>query len=738
MKKLLLKLMVIVLCSQLSAEIQVIKPVSKNKHSFAIVADQKTYNKTREAITAYRDAVEYDGLACYMVIENNETPETIKQAVQKIYKQEKYFEGIVLVGDIPVPMIRDAHHLSSAFKMNPARFGFERSSIASDRYYDDFGLKFDFIKQDTNNVTLYYYSLRADSPQRIEKDIYSARIKAPVKTYEKYNLIEQYLTRISQQKREHHSIKNVMTFAGHGYHSESLASWEWSLLTMKEQFPQLYTPGHSIKNLNHASSDDMKKIILAELQNPALDIALFHAHGGDDAQYLNGYPNAKNINENIRDIKLHIRSKLRQAKRWKKDPAKYQEYFQNKYGIPEDWFAGAFDDSVQRADSLYGAGLDIYSKDLKNIETQPKFVIFDECYNGQFIKKSYIAGTYLFSGGNTITTVANSVNVKQDIWANEFIGMINMGFRIGEWHKTRTYLESHLIGDPTFHFYDNLPKKLVRNLINSTNKKYWQKKLKNSNPIIRGIAVKQLFEMNKKAMIPQLVKIYKKEASYIVRLQALKCLADTRSQEFERILCVSIHDPAEMIRRITALWMSKIGNQEYLPELADRIYNDHSIRVSRQIKDGMGLIDPIKSLTSVKDAINNMPEIVDKATLEKRITRSFNRHKVWLNDELLGTLNNDTLTVKAKRSAVRTFRNYTFHNAVEPLCKSLRDKDNDLQLRVDIAEALGWFTFSKHRKTILETCDKLLLEKNLDNKIKNEIQKTKNRIVQGANNSISP
>ena len=47
-------------------------------------------------------------------------PEPIREQLVKLHENEKTpLEGCVFIGDIPIPMIRDAHHLSSAFKRSP-------------------------------------------------------------------------------------------------------------------------------------------------------------------------------------------------------------------------------------------------------------------------------------------------------------------------------------------------------------------------------------------------------------------------------------------------------------------------------------------------------------------------------------------------------------------------------------------------------------------------------------------
>ena len=165
------------LCLQGMQAQTVVKPTVKSKTTFAIVVDQKSYDAAKAEIDAYRASVENEGLGTYLLIDDWKRPEPIREQLIKLHADKKApLEGCVLVGDIPIAMVRDAHHLSSAFKMNP-KMDWQRSSIPSDRYYDDFGLTFDYIKQDSVIADYHYVSLRADGDQYIMPDIYSARIR---------------------------------------------------------------------------------------------------------------------------------------------------------------------------------------------------------------------------------------------------------------------------------------------------------------------------------------------------------------------------------------------------------------------------------------------------------------------------------------------------------------------------------------------------------------------------------
>ena len=129
------------LCLQDMQAQTVVHPSIKTKTTFAIVVDQKSYDEAKSEIDAYRTSIEKEGLGTYLLIDDWKRPEPIREQLVKLHENEKTpLEGCVFIGDIPIPMIRDAHHLSSAFKRSP-KANWQKSSVPSDRYYDDFGLK---------------------------------------------------------------------------------------------------------------------------------------------------------------------------------------------------------------------------------------------------------------------------------------------------------------------------------------------------------------------------------------------------------------------------------------------------------------------------------------------------------------------------------------------------------------------------------------------------------------------
>jgi hypothetical protein len=737
--KTIISFLLLVITIVCSAQISVTNPVKPHPTSFAIVVDKETYNKTKDAILAYRDAVELDGLSTYIVVNNWKNPEEVKAELIKLYNGQPKLEGAVFIGDIPITLIRNGQHMASAFKMDEDRYAWNRSSVSSDRFYDDFDLKFKFLKQDSLNKLLYYYSILPESPQRIEKEIYTARIKPSGSGVDKYELIRKYLFRVAKQKLEQNYIDNSFVFTGHGYNSESLSSWSDEKLSLREQFPQLFAPGGRMKVLDFAMSPEMKEILLTEMQNKGLDFALFHAHGAEDLQYISNYPSARNPNENIEGIKLFMRSKIRTAERRKQDVAKAKEYYIKEYNIPENWLNDVFSDSTIKADSLLDYGLDIHIEDVRSISPQAKFIMFDECFNGSFQLDEYIAGEYVFGKGNVIVADANSVNVLQDKWPDEYLGLLNQGVRVGNWHRQRNLIESHLIGDPTFHFGSHSKYDLNKMLVLDNDKlDIWEKLLKSDESVLRDLAVRKVFRLTKEKFEKELVNICSTDHSFNVRMHAIKCLAELNDNAFRQILKISINDPYEFIRRKSADLMGEIGDTSYLPLLAHIILTDESERVSFNGKSAMEFLGAFPALRAVEKAIDEMPVNVSKEKLKHLMTASFRRSDEWLNKELIPQIFSDTLKLKSKLSQIRTFRNYRFNNGIPELIKLALIKKENPTVRVNTIEALGWYSFSLQKNKILSACNEIINDKTNPDEVIQEAIRTKNRLITGANDVLLP
>jgi hypothetical protein len=578
-----------------------------------------------------------------------------------------------------------------------------------------------------------------ESPQRIVKEIYSARIKPSGIGINKYEVINKYLNRVAEQKKQKNYLDNALVYLGHGYLSNSLTAWADEKVSLREQFPGLFQSGGRIKNLFHSMNDEMKEVLLTGLQDQDLDMVLFHAHGDTDMQLVLAYPIAQNVNENIESVKLYLRSKLRTAQKRKQSLEETKNYFIKEFDVPESWFDGTFEDSLVVADSLLAYKLDIYLDDIRNIKPQAKFIMFDECFNGSFHLDEYVAGEYVFGSGNVIVGEANSVNCLQDKWADELLGLLNLGVRVGIRHKELNTLESHLIGDPTFRFSGNYQLDLNEKIsLKKNDVDLWRSFLKSTDSEIRSLAVRYLYKNLKTKFEKELSEIYFGDPAFNVRLNALKCLAELNTSTFQEILKKSINDPFELIRRKTAEWMGEVGLKEYLPYLVKQIIVDESPRVAFNGKSSLTFISSTLAKEECDKFINAMPDVASKEILKSQLNSSFNRSDEWLNKEIIPHITSDTLKLKSKLQEVRTFRNYKFAEAIPFLLEQLKSTNQPDSVRSYIAEALGWFTFYYDRKKIIDVMDEVMESSSVSNQIKKEALRSKNRLSIGSNDVMLP
>ena len=228
----------------------IIHPTRKTPTSFAIIIDSTSYVKAKDAVMAYKNSVENDGLGTYIAVATWRNPEAIKSLLKQWHSNKQQpLEGAVFVGDIPIPMIRDAQYLTSAFKMNQ-KSDWKASSVPSDRYYDDFGLTFNYLKQDAEKQLYFYYSLSPKSKTYLSPDIYTGRIKPlEIAGKDKYELLKRYLYKVARLKNaEQNNVLDHLTMArGHGYNSEDRGAWAGEQLALREQLPSLFGQKATVK-----------------------------------------------------------------------------------------------------------------------------------------------------------------------------------------------------------------------------------------------------------------------------------------------------------------------------------------------------------------------------------------------------------------------------------------------------------------------------------------------------------
>ena len=716
------------LCLQGMQAQTVVKPTIKSKTTFAIVVDQKSYDAAKAEIDAYRASVENEGLGTYLLIDDWKRPEPIREQLIKLHADKKApLEGCVLVGDIPIAMVRDAHHLTSAFKMSP-KADWQESSVPSDRYYDDFGLTFDYIKQDSAIADYHYVSLRADGDQYIMPDIYSARIRPlKVEGMDKYQQIRDYLKKAVAEKQSQNVLDQLTMARGHGYNSEDLVAWSGEQLALREQMPQLFKPGNVVKFYDFETQYPAKYDYLNEVQREGLDIMLFHHHGGPTTQYLNGYKNGSGIELSIENIKRYLRSRIKRLMR-KDDRETAINKCVEQYKVPREWCEEVLEESYAKQDSIYSANMDIFAEDIHKLTPNARFALFDACYNGSFHMDDNIVGSYIFGKGKTIAAMGCTVNTIQDKWPDEFLGLMAEGMRIGQFVRFTCFLENHLAGDPTFHFVPNGLLDMDVNqaiVLQEGNIGFWKKQLNSSSVDMQAMALRQLEMANYPDIVNLLKDSYFESDKFVVRLEAMRLLAlnHPTAPETQEVLLVSLNDTYELIRRFSTEYVELSCSPALTAAWAESfMMRGHEKRHHFRITSA---IDAFISINGKEELEKQAAKWTwyNRERVDDFIKR-FDTYKKGQEKDIATIVNPET-TDKSVSSEIRTFRNNPIIPAIEPLLGVLKNESRGEEVRTEAAETLGWYNLYCNKADIINA----LKSFNTSNeKIMNEVKKTINRL----------
>ena len=707
------------------AQQDIIGPQSRVASSFAIFIDDKSYEACKDAVMAYKNLLEKEGLATYLLVAEWENPEHVKYFLEKYYN-EQALEGAVFIGNIPIPMIRKAQHMTSAFKMNE-RFDMRETSVPSDRFYDDFDLKFNFIKRDSVETNFFYYNLAGESEQRINCEIYTGRIKPTKEGKEGYEQITKYLNKVVAERQQPNMLDKVVSYTGHGSFSNSLEAWKEESITLREQMPAAFTKADGAKFYMFYMYPSMKRVMTQELQRPDVDVMLFHEHGLPHRQYLTGNPDAMSDDENFEAGKLYLRNMMRREKAMGNDPAAYQKRMAEKYNLVDSvWFAGAFDPAVIAQDSIEDLKQGIILEDIQEIKPNARFVIFDACYNGDFREPSCVASEYIFADGKTIACFANSVNVLQDKSSSDLMGLLSCGFRLGQWTKYINILESHIIGDPTYRFAKSY--RLPEIKINLKDVDYWMAVMTHNLPAdLKGLALYKLFDLNYEKMPELLMDTYKNSDSYMLRLQCLH-LAAYYQDIYADLLKDALDDPYEFIRRKAVYFMGKVGRNDFIPYIVDLYMDDYlSERVEFNAMSTGGMLNVGLLKEAFKERIEK-DKIYNGEEFYKGIETKLNQGENMLNF-VWGALLDKDASPRKRMAYITSIKNNPYNQLIHDLVVMVKDKNEPEELRIGVTEALGWYVYSERKAEIVNAC-KYVLEsgEELSPEFKDELNKTVNRL----------
>ena len=661
----------------------------EKKPAVAVVVDPATQAVIGADIDAFVGSMDAVGKRGILVVDRWAQPDSIRAELKRLYDTEG-LEGAVLVGNIPIPMVRDAHHLTTAFKMSPAR-DWKDSSVPSDRLYDDFDLRFDYLRQDADQPLFHYYSLRADSPQVIHCDIWTSRIKPPqVPGATATEAIAQYLRKAVAAKAQPRTpIRNILHFAGRSYNSDAFQARIDEKVALREQFPAVGAEhGTRIDFVNFNRDKSVRARLMALLALDRYDLAVLHHHGEPEEQLLSGATPASMPRELLGAAQTYFRNKIRDAR----DPEATKQRYMKEYDLPESFFA----DSPEKAaaDSTYYADMNLSIEDIHGYTSNARVILLDACFNGSFNNADYIAGYYIFNPGGTMVVKANTVNTLQDTWTNELLGLLDLGACVGNWAKGQLTLESHLLGDASWRFAAASPKYDVDQALTRRkgDARYWRKLLGSDIADLKVLAIRELAANG--AIAPQeLLTLERDDPHAVVRLAAFMALKRHPDGNLTEAIRLGLDDSYELLQRLAAL-TAAVNGDPALAATVRRLIDDPatSERIYFQLKGGEEAFFPTE-----------------------RTQKEY------------ASLTDPDIPFKQKKSTVQVQRNACNPFCVEPMLAWFTACDDTAQ-RTAIAETLGWYRYSYLRDDIVARCRDLMATEP-DGAVRAELAKTVRRLT---------
>ena len=372
-------------------------------------------------------------------------------------------------------------------------------------------------------------------------------------------------------------------------------------------------------------------------------------------------------------------------------------------------------------------------EDLNSHTLNPRFVVFNACYNGSFHQPGYVAGSYIFGDGRTVVAQGNTVNVLQDRWTYELFGLLTHGVRVGQYNRMVATLEGHIIGDPAFRFAPTVEGSLAQDMVtkkvsngkkaNLKNVAYWNSLLDAPNADVQSLALRMLSDGGA-ISAKELLNKYRTCNYATTRMECLKLIMRFGScPETIAVVSEALYDSYEVVRRNAATYAWMLGAEELADEISDVLINyPESQRVGFILNRAMEMLPEQVAMAAFDKAAaaTHYPEKENIEALRKYQLRSQKTKQSEMED-----LFNNEEKLAARISAIRGVRNNTYHEYVPQMIALVNDEAQPMELRVAVVEALGWFVASPRKAEIIAACEAL---KSTDKALMAEAQQTINRL----------
>ncbi len=680
---LILTVALLLAATHLSAQkVSIEEPVSDNGVKFAIVIDGKTFSNVKDQVYSYRDALSKDGLDAYIISGDWENPDQVREEIRKVYlANQKNFEGIVLVGDIPVVMVRNAQNMTRRFKMNENLFEKGRSSVPSDRFYDDLGLEFEFISKSkhvsgADGRELFFYNLKPESRQRLAPDFYSGRIMYPAGIGgDKYKAIGDFLARAAAAHLNPPKMRDMLLSRGELSEGEDPQARSGVVEMLRDQIPFLEEYPQRLFTLDFSKDyDPVTDNLLMSLKNKRFGIFYYRGHG------------------NFGEMQPGAAGK-------------------GKWKIPEE--------------------------DIRNLPVQMNYIILNSCFNGVLHRGKDVAGAFLFSKGNVLAVQAVSINSWQDEWMSRYMGIIYGGARVGEYHRLFPLLERNIIGDPTFHFascYDYDLKD--QTVLKAEDEPYWTACLERGLPpqaegsrnnSLSCVAVNRLQAMGKLSsseIVQRSLKTISPSVSleYIMQVYEMfgRGYSPDVSEDLLKMFRYGLQSNAEFVVRHTSVIELFYSNPVLCQALIETMNTNIKLRRARCRQftgDALGLMPP-----QIVDSVLANSPLRQNALLCSEVKKAMEAGQKLKKTELMVLTDTHTETARRVLHAIAV-KNWPYPDQIQQYLQMIANSSLNTEIRLHLADGLGYFDYSYKKKEVIDGVRKLLEDPSVEATMRNSMNR---------------
>ena len=680
---LILTIALLLAATHLSAQnVSIEEPVSDNGVKFAIVIDGKTFSNVKDQVYSYRDALSKDGLDAYIISGDWENPDQVREEIRKVYlANQKNFEGIVLVGDIPVVMVRNAQNMTRRFKMNENLFEKGRSSVPSDRFYDDLGLEFEFISKSkrvsgADGRELFFYNLKPESRQYLAPDFYSGRIMYPAGIGgEMYKAIGDFLAGAAAAHLNPPKMRDMLLSRGALSEGEDPQARSGVVEMLRDQIPFLEEYPQRLFTLDFSKDyEPVTDNLLMSLKNKRFGVFYYRGHG------------------NFGEMQPGAAGK-------------------GKWKIPEE--------------------------DIRNLPVQMNYIILNSCFNGVLHRGKDVAGAFLFSKGNVLAVQAVSINSWQDEWMSRYMGIIYGGARVGEYHRLFPLLERNIIGDPTFHFascYDYDLKD--QTVLKAEDEPYWTACLERGLPpqaegsrnnSLSCVAVNRLQAMGKLSsseIVQRSLKTISPSVSleYIMQVYEMfgRGYSPDVSEDLLKMFRFGLQSNAEFVVRHTSVIELFYSNPVLCQVLIETMNTNIKLRRARCRQftgDALGLMPP-----EVVDSVLANSPLRQNALLCSEVKKAMEAGQKLKKTELMVLTDTHTETARRVLHAIAV-KNWPYPDQIQLYLQMIANSSLNTEIRLHLADGLGYFDYSYKKKEVIDGVRKLLEDPSVEATMRNSMNR---------------